>query len=191
MEPFWKTAFQYRARPSGRIALKGRGFIKGMSVMMLAAGTGLAAPSVWADQVGQQLNPGVRLGDVVLVRRVEPMPMRVVDKHSGPITSRVNARDRGLEARSQVQGATVIALTDERAAGIRGSVTRAVSAGVGQGMDGVRASGGSGDLSHIGAMGRSLGGSGGGIAGQVTSATGGISDTIGGAMAPLSNLGGK
>ncbi|MDL4864399.1 hypothetical protein NPJ88_018880, partial [Halomonas elongata] len=63
--------------------------------------------------------------------------------------------------------------------------------GVGQGMDGVRGSGGSGNLSHNGAMGRSLGGSGGGIAGQVTSATGGISDTIGGAMAPLGNLGRK
>lgn len=131
------------------------------------------------------LKPRVRPGDVVIQRQVEAAPINRVTRYGGPITSRVNVRDT---VQQQLNGINAVSLTDERAAGIRGSVQRSLgSLHRTLGTENQVVRGGSpGRASNRAAS--SLGGGsggGGGVAGRVTSATSGISGTIGRALSPL------
>lgn len=145
-----------------------------------------------ADSTRHNLNPGVMPGDVVIMRRVEPAPAGSVSRHGGPIPSRVNARDPGMEVQGQLTGGGFLALSDEQAAGVRSSGLGTPghnqgygSAINGAGLQGERAMGASNRAA--GSLG---GGSGvGGITGQVTSATSGISNTIGQALSPFTSGG--
>ncbi|HSH49435.1 MAG TPA: hypothetical protein VK991_12695, partial [Halomonas sp.] len=111
-----RSGIRQEARAAGVALAKAAGIV-------LLAGT-LSGPSFGADSSGSghQLNPGVRPGDVVILRRVESAPVNRVKRHAGPITSRVNARDAVIGTQQRISGITAVSLTDERAAGVRGSV---------------------------------------------------------------------
>ncbi|MDN6298289.1 MAG: hypothetical protein L0J54_09745 [Halomonas sp.] len=151
-------------------------------VALLAAaigGPGAAAADAATDY---QLKPRVRPGDIVIQRRVEAAPLNRVERHGGPITSRQNAR---ITVQEQLSGIDAVSLTDERAAGVRGSVQNSLAPlhrtlGTGSRQPGARSNRAASSLG-----GGSTGGGSGGIAGQVTSATSGISGTVGRALSPL------
>ncbi|SEL05134.1 hypothetical protein SAMN04488129_106114 [Halomonas daqiaonensis] len=132
----------------------------------------------------QQLKPGVRPGDVVILRRVEPVPVGRSDRHAGPIESRVNARDSAMDLQQRLPGVQAISLSDDRAAGIRSSVQGPVnSLHRALGTDSKRTGGAA---SHGASSSRVTGSLGGGRAGgRVTSVTSGLSGTIGKALSPL------
>lgn len=177
-----RSDIKQEARATGVALVKAAGIV-------LLAGT-LSGPSFGADDGGSrhQLNPGVRPGDVVILRRVEPAPVNRVKRHEGPITSRVNARDAVINTQQRINGITAVSLTDERAAGVRGSVQGAMNTlhrtlgTSGQPRSG-GAAGGAGNRAASSLGGGS--GGGGGVAGRVTSATSGISGTVGQALSPL------
>jgi len=152
----------------------------GVALLAVALGGPCVASADAA--AGHQLKPRVRPGDIVIQRRVEAAPINRVERHGGPITARVNVRDR---VQQQLNGINAVSLTDERAAGIRGSVqTSLAPLHRTLGTNGQLVSGSSNRAaSSLG--GGSGGGGGGGIAGRVTSATSGISGTIGRALSPL------
>lgn len=164
-----------RAKGVARIAL----------LMAAIASPGLAVAD---SATGHQLNPGVNPGDIIIQRRVEAAPINRVNRHSGPISSRVNARDGAVAVQQQLTGVSAISLTDERAAGIRSSVQSSMgSLHRTLGTDSQLVNGGaSGGVNNR--VTSSLGGgsrAGGGVAGRVTSATSGISGNIGRALSPL------
>lgn len=136
---------------------------------------------------GHQLNPGVKPGDVVILRRVEAAPINRVKRHGGPVTSRVNARDTVIDAQQRINGINAVSLTDERAAGVRSSVQG--SMGSLHRTLGTHSRVVNGEA--LGSTNRatsSLGGGstgGGGVASRVTSATSGIAGSIGQALSPL------
>lgn len=142
-----------------------------------------------ADSSAQHnLNPGVRPGDVVILRRVDPAPIGSVDRHAGPIPSRVNVRDSGMDIQRQLTGGGIVALSDDRAAGVRSSVQSTVGRALNPGSDALVRNGGHGVGSNSNRVAGSLGGgsgAGGGIAGSVTSATSGIAGTVGNALSPF------
>ncbi|GAB2727111.1 hypothetical protein GCM10027172_21840 [Halomonas garicola] len=147
----------------------------------------LSAPGVAiADAAtGHQLKPRVRPGDIVIQRRVEAAPINRVERHGGPITSKVNVRDT---VQQRLNGINAVSLTDERAAGIRGSVQGSLAPlhhtlGTSSRMNGAAGSTSQRAAGSLG--GGSGGGGGGGVAGRVTSATSGISGTVGRALSPL------
>lgn len=156
---------------------------------LLLAGV-LSGPSFSAtdSSAGHQLNPGVKPGDIVIMRRVEPAPVNRVKRYGGPITSRVNPRDTVIDTQQRINGVQAISLTDDRAAGIRGSVQGSMGSmhqvlGTGSQQMNSGLAGGAGSRTAS-----SLGGGisgGGGVAGRVTSATSGLGGTIGKALSPL------
>lgn len=150
------------------------------SVAVLAVALGVPGIASADAATGYQLNPRVRPGDIVIQRRVEGAPINRVERHGGPITSRVNVRET---VQHELSGINAVSLSDERAAGIRGSVQNSLDPlHRALGTDSQRANARSNRAAG------SLGGgssSGGGVAGQVTSATSGISGTIGRALSPM------
>lgn len=159
-------------------------------VAAVAAGMLAHAPAGTAADPSAQhnLNPGVRPGDVVIIRRVGPAPIGSVDRHAGPITSRVNVRDSGVDLQRQLSGGGIVALSDDRAAGVRSSVQSSVGRALSPGSDALVRNGGQGVGSSSSRVAGSLGGgsgAGGGIAGSVTSATSGIAATVGNALSPF------
>lgn len=159
-------------------------------VAAVAAGVlAQASAGVAADpSTHHNLNPGVRPGDVVIMRRVDPAPIGSVDRHAGPISSRVNVRDSGVDIQRQLGGGGIVALSDDRAAGVRSSVQSTVGRALNPGSDALVRNGGQGVGSNFNRVAGSLGGgsgAGGGIAGSVTSATSGIAGTVGNALSPF------
>lgn len=151
---------------------------------------GMLVPSLgFADGSTQHnLNPGVRPGDVVLIREVEPAPIRSVERHGGPIRSRVNVRDRGVGIQRQLSGGGIVALSDDRAAGVRSSVQDSVGRALNSGSGALMRNGGHGESAGSNRAAGSLGGGSGvgsGISGSVTSATSGIANTVGNALSPF------
>jgi len=145
-----------------------------------------ASASIGAADTGSshQLNPGVRPGDVVILRRVEPVPIGRSDRHDGPIEARVNARDSAMALQQRLTGIQAISLSDERAAGIRGSVGGAMKPlhrALGTGTQASRGTAGSAGGSHRAPA--SLGG--GSATGSIGSVTSGLSGTVGKALSPL------
>lgn len=144
--------------------------------------------SAAAGAAGHQLNPGVKPGDIVVMRRVEPAPINRVKRYGGPITSRVNPRDTVIDTQQQINGVQAVSLTDVQAAGVRGSVQGSMNTlHRTLGTDSQRMNSGlaGGAGSRTGSsLGGGVGG-GGGVAGRVTSATSGLAGTIGKAMSPL------
>lgn len=163
------------------------GLLKSALVAAIAAGMmAHASMGVAADPSAQpHLNPGVRPGDVVILRRVEPAPIGSVDRHAGPISSRVNVLDSGMDIQRQLTSGGIVALSDDRAAGVRSSVQGSVGGALNPGSDAlVRNGGGVGSNRVAGSLGGGSG-AGGGIAGSVTSATSGIAGTVGNALSPF------
>lgn len=152
------------------------------SVAVLAVALGVPGIASADAATGYQLKPRVRPGDIVIQRRVEGAPINRVERYGGPITYRVNVRET---VQQRLSGINAVSLTDERAASIRGSVQRSLEPlHRTLGTDSQRINGATGGASNRAAS--SLGGgSGGGVAGRVTSATSGISGTIGRALSPL------
>lgn len=153
-------------------------------VALLAVALGVPGAAIADTAAGHQLKPRVQPGDIVIQRQVEAAPINRVKRYGGPITSRVNVRDT---VQQQLNGINAVSLTDERAAGIRGSVQSSLDPlHRTLGTDSQRVNGATSGASHR--VANSLGGSsgrGGGVAGRVTSATSGISGTIGRALSPL------
>jgi|GEM_PF-2330189 len=159
---------------------------KGGLVAMVVLG-GLIG--VGTDQAqGADLRPGVRPGEIVVIREVEPAPFGQVNRDSGPIRARADLMQSSRMAQAttaqlgnQTSGITAVMLNDTQAAGI--------SSGVGGSMAQLHRSLGTG--SSLGAGGnvqsnRVAGSIGGGAAGGgVIGATSGIASTITGALAPL------
>lgn len=148
-----------------------------------------ASPSAAADpSAHHNLNPGVRPGDVVLVREVEPAPIRSVDRHAGPIPSKVNVRDSGMDIQRQLTRGGIVALSDDRAAGVRSSIQSSMGRALNSGSSALVRNGGQGGGASSNRVAGSLGGGSGvgsGIAGSVTSATSGIAGTVGNALSPF------
>lgn len=161
-------------------------------VLVAAVAAGVMAHTslgVAADpSAHHNLNPGVRPGDVVIIRRVEPAPIGSVDRHAGPIPSRVNVRDGGMDIQRQLVGGGIVALSDDRAAGVRSSVQSSVGRALNPGSSALMRNGGQGGSASSNRVAGSLGGGSGvgsGIAGSVTSATSGIAGTVGNALSPF------
>lgn len=149
-----------------------------------------------ADVVANQhnLNPGVRAGDIVIMRRVEPAPIGSVDRHGGPIPAKVNTRDPGMEAqRNLTREGGILSLSDEQAAGVRSSAlgTSGHLQGSGATTNSVALHSGRTTIRATNQVTGALGGGrgSGGIAGSVTSATSGIANTVGQALSPLTTGG--
>lgn len=155
------------------------------SAVLLAAALGSSWAASADSATGYQLNPGVQPGDIVIQRRVEGAPVNRVKRHEGPITSRVNARQMVQE---RLQSIGAVSLTDERAAGIRGSVQSSLgSLSRTLGTDSQRLRGGAA-VRESNRAASSLGGGSGGsgsVSSQVTSATSRMSGTLGRALSPL------
>lgn len=152
-------------------------------LMVAVSGSGAVVADAATDY---QLKPRVRPGDIVIQRRVEAAPINRVERHGGPITSKVNVRDT---VHQRLNGINAVSLTDERAAGIRGSVQSPMDTlHRTLGTDSQRFSGAAGGVSNRAASslgGGSSGSGGSGISGQVTSATSRMSGAIGRALSPL------
>lgn len=145
-----------------------------------------SSASVGAADTGasHRLNPGVRPGDVVVLRRVEPVPVGRSDRHDGPIEARVNARDNAMALQQRLTGIQAISLSDERAAGIRGSVGGSMGPlhrALGTDSQLSRGTTASAGGSHRAPA--SLGG--GSATGSIGSITSGLSGTVGKALSPL------
>lgn len=168
---------QSRHRCPLKAALIGS-FVAGMLVPFLGSADGSTNPN---------LNPGVRPGDVVLIREVEPAPIRSVERHGGPITSRVNVRDRAMEVERQLTSGGIVALSDDQAAGVRGSVQNSMGSLHRSLVSDNRLANGSVSSGNSNRAASSLGGGSkaGGISSRVTSATSGIAGTVTGALSPL------
>lgn len=152
-------------------------------VALLAVALGMPGVASADTAAGHQLKPRVRPGDIVIQRRVEGAPINRVERYGGPITSRVNVRET---VQQQLNGINAVSLTDERAAGIRGSVQSSLAPlHRTLGTDSQRVNGATGGASNRAASSLGGGSGGGGVAGRVTSATSGISGTIGRALSPL------
>lgn len=154
-------------------------------VALLAVALGVPGVVSADAETVYQLNPRVRPGDIVIQRRVEGAPINRVKRHGGPITSRVNVRET---VQQRLQGISAVSLTDERAAGIRGSVQSSLGSlnrtlGTDNQQVRGRALGGESNRAASSLGGGS--GGGGGISGQVTSATSRMTGTIGRALSPL------
>ncbi|WP_163558646.1 hypothetical protein [Halomonas sp. NO4] len=164
----------------GRKALMTRAAL--CSVLMMGVAT--IASYAEADE-NHRLRPGVEPGDVVILRRVEAVPAGQVDRHSGPIVSKVNARNGGLAERQNVLGIQAIALSDDRASGIRSSVQGPI--GSLHSMLGTERAVSRGAMSNGSSVSRAVSGSvgGGNAGGSVGAVTSGISGTIGNALSPL------
>lgn len=155
----------------------------------VAQGVAEARADVAAGQ--HNLNPGMKAGDIVIMRRVEPAALGSVDRHGGPIAAKVNTRDSGMAAQRELTAkGGILSLSDEQAAGVRGSALGSMSHFQGgaatsnnvalqSGRTTIRATN-----QVAGALGGGRGGSG-GVAGTVTSATSGIANTVGQALSPL------
>lgn len=132
----------------------------------------------------QQLKPGVRPGDVVILRRVEPVPVGRSDRHDGPIEARVNARDSAMALQQRLIGVQAISLSDERAAGIRSSVGGAIDPlHRALGTDRQMAPGSPGNAIGSHRAPSSLGG--GSATGSIGAITSGLAGTVGQALSPL------
>ncbi|NAW33709.1 hypothetical protein [Halomonas alimentaria] len=184
-----QTATTQRTTPVVVMGVRGRQcrLLRTTLVAAIAAGVmAHASLSIAADASTQhRLNPGVRPGDIVIMREVEPTHIRSVDRYAGPITSRANVRDAGMEMQRRLVSGGVVALSDDRAAGVRS--TAVSTAGVAlrhtellrTGLEGVEV-GSRRAASPLGG-----GSASGGVAGRVTSATAGIAGSVNRALAPL------
>lgn len=155
------------------------------SAALLAVAFGSPWVAVADTATGYQLNPRVRPGDVVIQRRVEGAPINRVKRHGGPITSRVNVRET---VQGRLQGIDAVSLTDERAAGIRGSVQSSLGSlnrTLGTDNQLVRGGASGGDSNRAASSLGGGSGGGGSISSKVTSATSRMSGTVGRALAPL------
>ncbi|WNK20470.1 hypothetical protein P1P91_01930 [Halomonas piscis] len=158
-------------------------------VTLLAAAIGGPGAVAADSALEHKLKPRVRPGDIVIQRQVEAAPINRVERHGGPITSRVNVKET-VQQKMKSNGVNAVLLTDERAAGIRGSVQSSLgSLNHTLDTDNQRVHGRAiGGESHRAAssLGGGSGGSGGsGISGQVTSATSRMSGAIDRALSPF------
>lgn len=158
-------------------------------IIFFAATQGAANARADAAAGQHHFNPGVRAGDIVIMRRVEPAPIGSVDRHGGPIPAKVNTRDPGMDAQRKLTAeGGILSLSDEQAAGVRSSAlgstihfqggTTAGNVALNNSRTTLRATNQVTDVLSGSRGGR-------GIAGSVTSATSGISNTVGQALAPL------
>ena len=162
-------------------------------VGMVVAGLTVAGITLGASQqvaadasTRHNLNPGVRPGDIVIMREVEPTPIRSVDRHAGPIRSRVNPRDSAMGVPERLNTVGIVPLSDNRAAGVssgalghQGQVITSTNSLAHRVVEGM----GAGTSRVAGAQGG--GSAAGGIAGRVTSATSGIAGNVTRALSPL------
>ncbi len=161
---------------------------------MLLGAVGMAAAMLLGAGVEeargeQNLRPGVRPGEVIILREVEPAAFGQSDRVGGPIRARADLRRNTelneavtRETHRQLSGVRAVVLTDDRAAGI--------SSGASLGMPqlhrtlGTDVSGRSGSVSaRSGQAAGSLGG--GSAGGGVVGVTSGLAGTIKGALSPL------
>lgn len=142
------------------------------------------------EALGQQnLRPGVRPGEVIILREVEPAAFGQSDRVGGPIRARADLRRNTElnetvthETQRQLSGVRAVALTDARAAGI--------SSGNSLGMPQLHRALGTDVSGRSNAAqtrsGQAAGSLGGGSAGGgVVGITSGLAGTIKGALSPL------
>ncbi|GEN23361.1 hypothetical protein [Halomonas cupida] len=138
------------------------------------------------------LRPGVRPGEIVIIREVEHAPVGQVNRDSGPIRARADLIHSSVMANrathrihGQMSGATAVMLSDSQAAGI----TSGVSSGIGRMHQvlGTSAISSGNNMNNSQRLGGTPSGTGGGarVGGGVVGATSGIANTVTGALAPL------
>lgn len=161
----------------GRIVLGAVGMVAAM----------LVGPGV-EEALGQQnLRPGVRPGEVIILREVEPAAFGQSDRVGGPIRARADLRRNTelnetvtQETQRQLSGVRAVALTDARAAGISSGKSLGMPQlhrGLGTDAPGYSSAARSGQAAG------SLGG--GSVGGGVVGITSGLADTVKGALSPL------